>query len=76
MTGTAVSENIIDSKLIDQRPNVNETVEKRKLVSYNNPSLVARATVKQQESVLTNSSINKNAQGRVNYQPVTKLNLP
>ena len=44
-TGTSISENIIDSRAIDERPNVNETVEKRKLVSYNNPSLVARAAV-------------------------------
>ena len=45
-TATAnVSENIIDSRLVDMRPNVNETVEKRKLVSYNNPSLVARTTI-------------------------------
>lgn len=59
----ALSENIIDSRLVDKRPNVNETVEKRKLVSYNNPSLVAKATVFQQE---------------VNVQPekpATKLHL-
>lgn len=41
----APSENILDSRVIDERPNVNETVEKRKLISYNNPSLITRSAV-------------------------------
>ena len=57
----AVSENIIDSRVVDERPNVNETAEKRKLVSYNNPSLIARTGLAQQESAPTNSLLRAGA---------------
>ena len=83
----AVSENIIDSRVVDERPNVNETAEKRKLVSYNNPSLIARASAAQQESALANGLLNigvgsgvpgrQHKGARADYQPpVAKLNLP
>ena len=32
------SENILDSKAVDERPNVNETVEMRRFAHYNNPN--------------------------------------
>ena len=37
-----LSENIMDSRHVDERPDVNETVEKRKLVAYNNPAMLAQ----------------------------------
>ena len=40
--GELLSENILDSKHVDERPNVNETVEKRKLIAYNNPAMLAQ----------------------------------
>ena len=83
----SVSENIIDSRLVDERPNVNETVEKRKLVSYNNPSLIARTGLAQQESAPTKSLLRVGAGSgapagqskgaRIDHQPpVALLNLP
>ena len=36
-----LSENIMDSRVVDERPNVNDTVEKRTLVAYNNPAMMA-----------------------------------
>jgi len=38
-----LSENIMDSRVVDDRPDVNETVEKRKLITYNNPAMLDRA---------------------------------
>ena len=38
---TLASENIMDSRIVDKRPFVNETLEKRNLISYNNPNMVA-----------------------------------
>ena len=29
----------MESRIVDERPNVNETVEKRTLVAYNNPTM-------------------------------------
>ena len=39
------SENIMDSRAVDERLYVNETLEKRKLITYNNPSMVAKTTM-------------------------------
>jgi len=39
--GELLSENIMDSRVVDERPDVNETVEKRTLVAYNNPAMLA-----------------------------------
>ena len=32
----------MDNRAVDKRPNVNETMEKRKLAHYNNPNVIAR----------------------------------
>lgn len=70
----------MDSRVIDIRPNVNETIEKRKLVTYNNPtravmselSIPERTSVSNnEENCEANANVDSKRSARVMHPPLS-----
>ena len=70
------SENILDSRMIDERPNVNETVEKRNLINYNNAILTSKANVAKLSFPESRHDDNDNANALMDSRRSTKVAQP
>ena len=62
--------------MIDERPNVNETVEKRNLINYNNASLTSKANVAKLSLPESRHDDTENANALMDSRRSTKIAQP